>query len=173
MQIMVFSKSISHELNFLLYSFLLGIIITFFYDTIRIVRKIIKHNIFIVSLEDLIFWIGVTFSIFTLQYYENNGMFRWFSIIGAFLGMSIYKLTISQFYVNGISKVLLFIMKWIFKILKFLLRPIFYIENKTERGIAKILHKIGRIGKILKNRLTHKLKMIKITLCKRKRVQNK
>ena len=106
MQVNELSQSISHELNFLLYSFLLGIVITYFYDNIRIIRRIIHHNVFFVSLEDLIFWVVVSLSIFILQYYENNGVFRWFSIIGALLGMVLYKVTLSEFYVKYMAKLL-------------------------------------------------------------------
>lgn len=171
MQIPVFSENISHELNFLLYSFSLGIIITFVYDNIRIFRCIIKHNSFFIAIEDLIFWIAVTFSIFTLQYYENNGMFRWFSIIGAFLGMNIYRVTISRIYVNLVSKILLFMIKWFIKIMAFLLKPVFFMEYQTRRGIRKTGRGLHRVYKNLRNRLTLRSKMIKITLCKHNKVQ--
>ncbi len=155
---------------FLIYSFSLGIIITFVYDNIRIFRRVIKHYNFFIAVEDLIFWMIVTFSIFTLQYYENNGMFRWFSIIGAFLGMNLYRVTISKFYVNIMSNLLIFIMKWLIKILAFILKPFFFIEFQTIKGIRKTGKRIIGVYRILRNRLTLKLKMIKITLCKQEKI---
>ena len=70
----------------MLHSFLLGAFITFCYDLFRILRRIIPHGIFWISLEDLVFWVMATGGIFYLLYYENNGMFRWFAVIGAGAG---------------------------------------------------------------------------------------
>ena len=166
MQVNELSQSISHELNFLLYSFLLGIVITYFYDNIRIIRRIIHHNVFFVSLEDLIFWVVVSLSIFILQYYENNGVFRWFSIIGSLLGMVLYKVTLSEFYVKYMAKLLKILLTCLFRICSFLLRPLFFAEYQAKRGIGFFCRKVYRMSAHQKNRLTMHAKLIKITLCK-------
>ena len=44
----------------MLHSFLLGVIITFIYDLFRIFRRIIPHGWFLLSLEDLVFWVLAT-----------------------------------------------------------------------------------------------------------------
>ena len=129
MQITILSEPISHELNFLIYSLFLGCIITFLYDNFRILRRIIKHNTLLISIEDFVFWVIVTYCIFSLQYYANNGMFRWFCILGAFIGMSIYKLTLGRIYVNYMSKILIFLIKCFLKILTILLKPVFCLEK--------------------------------------------
>ena len=85
------SPVIAGEGVFMLHSFLLGVIITFIYDLFRIFRRIIPHGWFLLSLEDLVFWVLATAGIFYMLYYENNGMFRWFSVIGAGTGMFLYK----------------------------------------------------------------------------------
>lgn len=69
------SPVIAGEGVFILHSFLLGVIITFIYDLFRIVRRIIPHGWFLLSLEDLAFWILATAGIFYMLYYENSGMF--------------------------------------------------------------------------------------------------
>ena len=53
---------------------------------------------FLLSLEDLAFWILATAGIFYMLYYENSGMFRWFSVIGAGVGMFLYKKTLRDVY---------------------------------------------------------------------------
>lgn len=58
------SESIYHEIQFLLHSVFLGIIITFVYDNIRVVRRVIPHKTIFVSIEDLFFWIFVAIYIF-------------------------------------------------------------------------------------------------------------
>ena len=80
---------------FLFHSFFLGMVITFFYDGFLIVRKLFKHTMFLISLEDLIFWIACALSVFYVLYEENNGMLRWFAVAGAALGMFLYKKTLS------------------------------------------------------------------------------
>ena len=52
------SQSIYQEIQFLGYSLCLGVIITFVYDNIRVVRRVLRHNNFFISLEDLLFWIA-------------------------------------------------------------------------------------------------------------------
>ena len=90
------SPVIAGEGVFMLHSFLLGVIITFIYDLFRIFRRIIPHGCSCVSLEDLVFWVLATAGIFYMLYYENNGMFRWFSVIGAGTGMFLYKKTFER-----------------------------------------------------------------------------
>ena len=170
MRINILSAGISHEINLLLYSLILGCIITFLYDNLRVLRRIIVHNVFFVSLEDFSFWIIVTYAVFSLQYYANKGIFRWFCIMGAFIGMSIYKLTIGRIYVNIMSKILKFLIKWAFFIIRFLLSPIFWLEEKAMGVGRKSGIKCRRIVKIMKNRLTQRAKLIKITLCKHKEI---
>ena len=114
------SESIYHELRFLLYSFLLGIIITFVYDNIRVFRRVIRHNTFFISLEDLFFWIGVSLSIFLLQHRENDGIFRWFSVVGAFMGMLVYRKTISRFYIKQMTILLRKILKILYLFFSYL-----------------------------------------------------
>ena len=99
------SESIYHEIQFLLHSFLLGII-TFVYDNIRVVRRVIPHKAIFVSVEDLFFWIFVAIYIFLLQHRENNGIFRWFSVVGALAGMILYRKLVSNFYIKYMSVVL-------------------------------------------------------------------
>ena len=88
------SGQIAEEAWFLLHSFLLGVFITFFYDLFRVFRRVVRHGIFWISLEDLVFWVMASVGIFYLLYYENNGAFRWFAVFGAGAGMVLYKKTL-------------------------------------------------------------------------------
>ena len=149
------SPVIAGEGVFMLHSFLLGVIITFIYDLFRIFRRIIPHGWFLLSLEDLVFWVLATAGIFYMLYYENNGMFRWFSVIGAGTGMFLYKKTLSAALVNLVSGAV----------------------NKLIALIGKILWKLcarraAREARIrrrqIKYRLTAWEKVIKMRLCKRR-----
>ena len=166
------SESIYHEIRFLGYSVLLGIIITFVYDNIRVFRRVIQHNTFFVSVEDLFFWIGVSLSIFLLQHRENDGIFRWFSVVGAFLGMVVYRLTISRFYIKHMTFVFRKVLYLMYLFFSYLFSPIYFLERKTGGLIKKVGRRVksGINGK--KIRLTSYGKMIKMTLCKRKKKES-
>ena len=47
----------ANENIFLFYALIMGIFITFVYDILRIFRRVLPHNSFWVSVEDLCFWI--------------------------------------------------------------------------------------------------------------------
>ncbi|MCM1058091.1 MAG: spore cortex biosynthesis protein YabQ [Firmicutes bacterium] len=155
----------ANENEFLLHALLMGIFITFVYDLIRIFRRVIPHNSFFVSLEDLGFWIYCGGSVFLLMYHESNGELRWFAVFGAIGGMLLYRKLVSPLFVKYVSLVLSKALAGLGRILGFLLRPLKRLFHKTAAGIGRISHRIGRrIGKAVKLRLTYLLKMLKISL---------
>ena len=87
----------AQENLFLFYSVIMGIYITFLYDLLRIGRRVITHNGFWVSVEDLAFWIYCAMKVFYLMHAESDGTLRWFAILGALLGMFLYKKTMLSF----------------------------------------------------------------------------
>lgn len=160
------SESIYHELRFLLYSFFLGIIITFIYDNIRVCRRTIRHNTFFISLEDLFFWIGVSLSVFLLQHRENDGIFRWFSVVGAFTGMLLYRKLFGRFYVKRMTILFRKILKILYLFFSFLFSPIYFAERKIGNFFKKLRRRAGLAVSRQKVRLTSYKKVIKMTLCK-------
>ena len=101
---------------FLFHSAIPGIYLTFVYDTIRILRRIIRHNVFFLSVEDLIYWIYFGAESFMLMYRESNGVLRWFAVLGAGAGCLLYRKLFGKYYVYYIS---LFLRKIIYRILGF------------------------------------------------------
>ena len=87
------SGTIVDEVMFLLDSFFLGAVITCVYDGFLILRRLIKHNMLFISLEDLIFWVVCAIGVFYVLYEENDGILRWFAVVGASLGMLACKKT--------------------------------------------------------------------------------
>lgn len=167
------SESIYHEIQFLLHSFLLGIIITFVYDNIRVARRVIPHNTLFVSIEDLFFWIFVAIYIFLLQHRENNGIFRWFSVIGAFLGMILYRISISGFYIKNMTILLSKVLKGLYIFFSYVFSPIYFVERKTMQFGKKTGRGIGHVLNRQKIRLTSYRKIVKMTLCKQKKKNRK
>lgn len=155
----------ANENEFLLHALLMGIFITFVYDVIRIFRRVIPHNSFFVSLEDLGFWIYCGGSVFLLMYHESNGELRWFAVLGAIVGMLLYKKLVSPLFVKYVSLILSGVLTGLGKILGWFLRPLKVLLRRAGAGISRISRRIRRrIRKAIKMRLTYLLKMFKIGL---------
>lgn len=155
----------ANENEFLLHALTMGIFITFVYDVIRIFRRVIPHNSFFLSLEDLGFWIYCGGSVFLLMYHESNGELRWFAVFGAIVGMLLYRKIFSHLFVKYVSLILSKALAGLGKILGWLLRPLKSLLQKVGRGIGCFSRRIGRrIKKAIKMRLTYLLKTLKIGL---------
>ena len=107
------------ENEFLLLSFLTGIYVTFVYDLLRIFRRVIPQGEFLVSLEDIAFWVYCAMKVFLLMYHESNGTLRWFAVLGALCGMFLYRKTASPFFVKYISYILCRMKELLYKIMCF------------------------------------------------------
>ena len=160
------SQSIIDEVTFLLHSFLMGILITFVYDGFIIMRRLIRHNLFLISVEDLIFWIACALGVFYMLYEENNGILRWFAVFGAALGMAAYKKSVSPFLVKIITMVIERIFHGLFCILRFLFKPVRFAGGKVRGGACAVSKKGKKAGRCLKKKLTERVNLLKITLCK-------
>ena len=77
---------IEKELSVFLQAALAGNLVYLVYLAIRIFRRIIKHNLFWVSLEDALFWIVTGFYLFTQIYKTSNGTIRWYFVLGVAVG---------------------------------------------------------------------------------------
>ena len=124
--------------NLLIFA-IIGIIIAILFDMFRILRKTFKTPDFITYIEDFLFWILVgiilLFSIFNF----NNGEIRSYVFIGLILGITLYIVTISKYFIK-ISVIILDFLKNIlyfpFKIInKYIIKPIFYSINKIRQKI--------------------------------------
>ena len=83
---------VAWELQFFLHAFCLGFCLRMSYDLLLILRLILRHRRFAVSLEDFAFWISGSVFMFGLMYRENNGTPRLFAIVGLLAGMALYHL---------------------------------------------------------------------------------
>ena len=154
-----------NENIFLFYALLMGIFITFIYDILRIIRRVIPHGVIWVSLEDIVFWIYCGVKVFLLMYHESNGTLRWFAILGALAGMILYKKTVSPFFVKYVSLLLRKILMLMGKIGKFMIKPFILILKKAKAAHIKRKNKSSRrkihIKWRLKKKLTFLRKMLK------------
>jgi len=152
----------------------LGFFAGFVYDLFRIFRKSVKHPDFLTQLEDLIFWIFVSGLIFYFVLNRNSGEMRFYIILGTFLGMGLYFLTISKpvlavsiAVIRFITKVLLTMYKMVAFPIRILIRifliPVHIIGmrvKKIQKPAKKLLQKPVRYAKIKTHRLARDLKII-------------
>lgn len=157
------SAYIQQELYFSLHSIALGVLITFSYDWIRIARRVVKHNLLFISIEDFLFWVICSIRIFLMLYQENNGILRWFAVIGALIGMFFYKLLIGRFFVTYTTWIVKKILHVIGKLILFMIKP-FKKARKYIGSKSKCITR--RIARVIKKKLTMFIKMVKIVLCK-------
>lgn len=133
-----------------------GILIGIFFDVFRILRKSFKTSDIITYIEDSIFWILtgilILYSIFTF----NQGEIRTYIFLALIIGIIIYILTLSKYFIRISIKVinliqhilkiffhfLLFPFKWIFNLLKkYFIQPIMFVFINLKKINQKILRK--------------------------------
>ena len=156
------------ENQFLLHALYMGIYITFVYDLLRIFRRVIPHGQFMVSFEDILFWIYCAVEVFLLMHHESNGTLRWFAVLGALVGMLLYRRLASPYLVKYASLFLQKIVKVVVKFGSIILRPFTSITKKLastakETG-RKAKNRGGGLKRRLKKRLTFFLKVLKMNL---------
>ena len=111
-----------------------GIIIGLFFDIFRVLRRSFKTSDLITYVEDIIFWICTGLFILLVLFKFSNGQIRSYTIIGLALGVIIYILTISKYFIKINVKIVTFIKGIVLKISKLILIPI--------KKVLKLLRKI-------------------------------
>ena len=154
------------ENEFLIHALLMGIFITFVYDILRILRRVVPHNGFMVSLEDLIFWIYCAEKVFLMMYHESDGNLRWFAVIGALIGMLLYRKIVSPLFVKYVSLGLGKVLAVFIKAGNFLFKPFRIAGAKTGAAAGAVGTRLGRLlrggRRRIKKKLTFFLKVLKM-----------
>ena len=133
------------ETDFILHAFCMGIFITFVYDILRVLRRVIPHPDFLVSIEDMGFWIYCAAKVFLMMYYESNGTLRWFAIGAALTGMFLYLKLVSPFWIKYMSLLLGKILEVLFKILRFVLKPVYRLLRRSKKQLT-LLRKVLKMN---------------------------
>lgn len=154
--------SISKQVEIFFLSILTGIFLGFFYDLIRFLRRIIKHSMLFIQIQDFLYWLIVSIIVFLVLLYKNNGEIRVFFILGMFTSMIFYFFTISAFIIKILlrlyfilQKIILNLCKIIYKPLKlfihFILIPLKNIKNKINIHV-KCKKTLEKVKKMCQNR---------------------
>lgn len=141
------NEFISMEVRFFLVSVVWGMILLIMYDCLRIFRKVVNHGAVWMSIEDIFYWTISAVLIFRMMYELNNGIIRGFSLIGILLGMVIYKYSISEYIVRGISFLIIKVKEFLKKVIHILLKPLRFLFGKLKQLLILVGKSIRkRIG---------------------------
>lgn len=144
------SEAIISQIDTFANAVLLGVICEIIYDTIRILRRIIKKNLVVTVIEDIIFWILSSILLFILLYNKNGGMVRLYAIVGMGFGMIGFEVTIGKVYVKYLSK----LFSKIFQIIGSILGKII---NTIEILLKKLMKPFKiQLDRLSKKRCKHK-----------------
>ena len=113
-----------HELFFFFQSVLWGMVLLFFYDILRIGRRLFPRRALFVSLEDLLYWIFAGVFLFAKMYQANEGRLRGYSVIAVVLGMVLYSYTVSGRFVSMAVRILEVPIKFLVSVEKRLLSAV-------------------------------------------------
>ena len=160
------SQDIVQEVTFFLHSVLMGLIITFAYDWIRIFRRLFKHGRVLTSIEDLLYWFACGIGVFYMLYRENSGVLRWFAVMAAALGMFFYKTIIKNRFVNVMSTCIHKMLWFIFRVIQIVIKPIKCLFSTVRRFVRFVFKKLKKVVEFVKKRLTVFIKTLRMVLCK-------
>lgn len=111
-----------------------GVIIGLFFDFFRILRKSFKTKDFMTYFEDFIFWILTGAIILYTIFKFNNGEIRFYMFIAIAVGVVLYMILFSSYFIK--------INMFIINIFKKIIKKIFIISNIPVKALIKILRNI-------------------------------
>lgn len=138
-----------------------GIVLSIIFDIFRILRKTFKTSDIVTNIEDVIFGvitgIIILFSIFIF----NNGELRFYIFIGISIGIVVYMISISKYFIKINVQIITFMkkivilftkpFKFLFKIAKkIFFKPISFIIININNLFKKIFKKFKKTTKITK-----------------------
>ncbi|MCI8495830.1 MAG: spore cortex biosynthesis protein YabQ [Lachnospiraceae bacterium] len=153
------STEIIKEADVLLAAVLTGMLLLAVYDMLRILRRIIPHKMWLVGMEDLIFWVGSAAVLFAMLYRENSGYIRGFVIGGVLAGMFFYNMVLSAWIVKGS----VFLLQ---KILFILSRPLAWTARLLKKPVGFAGKKTKKFLRFLKKQLKKIWRTVRIGMCK-------
>lgn len=90
------NEAIILEARFYLNTVFYGILIVASYDILRLLRRIISHSFFWLSLEDFVFWTVSAYLVFRMFYRFHEGVLRGPAFAALFCGMIIWHYAVSN-----------------------------------------------------------------------------
>lgn len=79
-------SGIGTETRIFLDAVLAGIFVVSVYLSLRVVRRLVKHSLWVLNFEDMVYWIAMSIYLFVQIYYTSDGMLRWYFALGVVCG---------------------------------------------------------------------------------------
>lgn len=92
---------IREEVMIFLLAVIAGAVVRLSYRCICCFRSIVRHSLYAVEIEDMLFWIGAAVYLFVQIYHTSDGSIRWYFILGVALGavlMSVFLRSAEKLY---------------------------------------------------------------------------
>lgn len=132
------NKDIILEAEYFLSSFFWGIALLFLYDCIRIFRRI-KHHIWIaIATEDCLFWGVAGIFVFHMVYERNYGIIRAFAAGAMGIGMWLYLVLISRWYVHTVTLLIKKAGDMVTRFIYQAVKPFRFMFENIDKRIGKI-----------------------------------
>lgn len=116
------SKVIWGQVLFVLASLCNGMLLMAGYDVLRLFRWLLPHGKLWLWLEDTLYWCAASVPSFYLFFQYNDGVIRWYGLLGILAGAVLYEVGIS-----------LPVRSWLRKY-----------ADRFRRFLGKCIHRIGR-----------------------------
>lgn len=150
-----------NQFPYFLWMILCGTGIMFFYDFLRIRRRLVKFSDFIVNFEDILYFCLSAVAVYYITYIKNNGEIRVQTVLGLLLGCLFYILVIGNRFVDFGTKVVKFIAKIIRCVLKIVFYPLAVIWKILRKPARVVVWYTGKSCKSIKYKTELKLKNLK------------
>lgn len=148
----------SEQLISFIYFIIVGIVLSVIFDIFRILRRTIKTSDIVTNIQDILFCIITGIVILFSIFYINKGQLRFYIFVGIILGISLYMMFISKYFIkinvaiiNFIKKVIYLLFKPIIFLLKFtknlFFKPISFIIINMKYFTIKNLQKLKKVTK--------------------------
>ncbi len=137
--------SISREAFVFLCSAMSGAGLFLLYDLFRILRKTVGVGRLFTGIQDCLFWILSFIFMFCVIFYVNNGVVRFYEILGAILGAICYGFTLSAPILRILDAIIGIFSKFFKIFFKILLTPLTFAYNIINRYIYVALRPIRKL----------------------------
>ena len=78
------------ELSYFFAMIFYGVVTALCYHALLFLRALVRHRVFLVDAEDILFLAASGFGFFLTAYEKNHGILRWYAFAGAALGSFAY-----------------------------------------------------------------------------------
>ena len=114
------STFIHHELLLLIRTIAVGAVLLLCYDLLAAFRNVFAHSDKAVGTEDILYWLCCAFFVFSEIYRSNEGILRFFMVLGFLSGVYICHRVLGDIFVKCCTKlmeipviIIKFLIKWL------------------------------------------------------------